>query len=415
MARSQYGTLLPLDTWADIMQIDRWTFNQFGVGFPEGAKIGINTGCRDVFYQYGWQFEALSRDEIALAIARAEDMLAKALTFYPAPKYIVQEQIPLPRAASRNYGGCGLSQWSSVGHFYGGYPYPYHAMIQTRYHKVWGGGTLARTLIGDTADLALSDSDGDGVFDTFTATIVVPAGTDANEIGVYFRAADRVPASDPIAEQWRIRPVTVTLTGTTATIKGHSTLLAAPVLETIVDPEPLDVTVAAHYVAQVTVYRVYRDSDNSGSAFWEPFGNCTETPCTLEEQAICVGDRNARMGQLFIGYDEAACCNSWRAPDKVTINYLAGEALASNGQMQPEYAQYVAHLATGLLASFSCGCDRAKKIIEYWRFDASTAAQDQGGRALTPHELESPFGYSRGALYVWNRIADIQQVTGFSL
>lgn len=414
MARSQYDTLLPLDTWANIMQVDSWTFNQIGVGFPEGAKIGIGTGCRDVFYQYGWQFDALSRDEIALAIQRAEDMLAKALTFYPAPKWIVQEQIQFPTRRRNQYGLSGLSAWS-MAEFSAGYPYPYHAMVQTRYHKVWGGGTLARAHIDDTADLMLSDSDGDGIYDTFTATVTVAAGTDANELGVYFREADRVPTNDAVAEQWRIRPVTVSVSGTTATITGHSALLAKPILETAGDPEPLDVTAAGSYVAQVTVYRVYRDTENSGNAFWELLSNCTDTPCTLEEQAICVGDRNARMGQLFIGYDDSECCTHWRAPDKVTINYLAGEALAANGQMQPEMAQYVAHLATGLLASFTCGCDRTKKIIDYWRFDASTAALDQGGRALTPHESESPFGYSRGALYVWNRIADTQQITGVSV
>lgn len=414
MAWSEVETLLPIDEWGRLMQIDPWTLNQFGVGFPEGAKIGIGAGCRDVFYQRGWQFDALSRTEIALAIQRAEDMLAKALTFYPAPKWIMQEQIQFPSRRRNHYPSYGLNAWS-MSEFGAGYPYPYHAMVQTRYHKVWGGGTLARTLIGDTANLTLSDSDGDGIYDTFTATIVVAAGTDANELGVYFRAADRVPTNDAVAEQWRIRPVTVTVSGTTATITGHSTLLAKPVLETIVDPEPLDVTVAGNYVAQVTVYRVYRDTENSGSAFWELLENCTDTPCTLEEQAICVGDRNARMGQLFIGYDDSECCTHWRAPDKVTINYLAGEALAANGQMQPEMAQYVAHLATGLLASFTCGCDRTKKIIDYWRFDASTAAMDQGGRALTPHEMESPFGYSRGALYCWNRIADTQQITGISV
>lgn len=414
MARSIHDTLLPLDVWANLMQIDPYTFNQWGVGFPEGSKIGIGTGCRDVFYQFGWQFDALSRDEIALAIQRAEDMLAKALTFYPAPKWIVQEQIQFPSRRRNHYPSYGLNAWS-MSEFGSGYPHPYHAMVQTRYHKVWGGGTLARTLIGDTANLTLSDSDGDGINDTFTVTIVVAAGTDANELGVYFRAADRVPTNDAVAEQWRIRPVTVTVSGTTATITGHSTLLAKPVLETIVDPEPLDVTVAGNYVAQVTVYRVYRDTENSGSAFWELLENCTDTPCTLEEQAICVGDRNARMGQLFIGYDDSECCTHWRAPDKVTINYLAGEALAANGQMQPEMAQYVAHLATGLLASFTCGCDRVRKIIDFWRFDASTAAMDQGGRALTPHEAESPFGYSRGALFVWNRIADTQQITGVSV
>lgn len=398
------------------MQIDRWTLNQFGTGFPDNSRIGA-ASCRDPFYQYGWQFDALSRDEIALAIQKAEDMLAKALNFYPAPKYIVQEQIQYPVRNRYTAQGIpyGLYAWSALPRGFA-YPYPYRAAVQTRWHKVWGGGTLARTLIGDTTNLALTDTDGDSVYDTFTATITVPSGTLASEIGVYFREADRVPASAPIEEQWRIRPLDISVSGTTATIKGHSTLLAKPILQTGVDVAPLDVDAAASYVAQVTVYRVYRNSDDSGTAYWEQLDGCTDTPCTLETQTLCLGDRNGRMGQVFIGYDPADCCNEWRAPDQVTINYLAGEAEV-NGRMNPIFAQYVAHLATGLLASATCGCDRFRRIIEYWRYDVmvGAATATDRGRPLTDHESQSPFGFSRGALYVWNRIADTQQITGVSV
>jgi len=401
------------------MGLDLFTFNQIGVGFPEGSKIGIDgSNCADVFYQYFWQRNAISMDELALAIQRAEDMLAKALTYYPAPKYIVGEPVQFEKKhpIHREY---GLQAWSDL---YYGYPYrhPYGASVQTRFHKIQTGGTLARTFIADTADLTLFDSTtgvaavAPNINDSFTCTVATTI-TDASEIGVYFRPADRVPVSVGVDESWRLRPVHVSISGGVATITGHSTLLVRPALRTIPNPEPLDVTDATIYTGQLSVYRVYTDTDNAGVALWNAIDDCSDAPCEATETAICMGNRSWNMGRAFIGYTESNCCTDYRAPEQVRLSYLAGLPLTDDGQMQPEMAQYVAHLATGLLANFPCGCDRANKIIEWYRFDVSSMDQALGGRPLTPGEQSSPFGYSRGALEVWSRIGYDEQITGVSV
>lgn len=419
MARSQHPTLLPLDRYAEIMGLDLFTWNQIGVGFPDGSKIGIDgSNCADVFYQYFWHRNAISRDEIALAIQRAEDMLAKALTYYPAPKYITGEPVQYAHGRAR-HNDYGLQSWSNL---YYGYPFrlPYSASVQTRFHKIQVGGTLARTLIGDTANLTRIDSTtgiaavAPNINDAFTCTIATTI-TDVNEIGVYFRAADRVPVSVAVDESWRVRPVNIVANGTVATITGHSALLVRPALETIPNPVPLDVTDATIYAGQLTVYRVYTDTANAGVALWDAYDGCSDAPCEQTETAICMGNRNWKMGQTFIGYTESDCCTSWRSPEQVRLNYLAGLALTEDGQMQPEFAQYVALLATGLLANFACGCERANKIIEWYRFDISSQDQTLGGRPLTPQEMQSPFGYSRGALEVWRQVGVNEQITGVSV
>lgn len=408
MAWSKHHTLLAPDEWASIMGIDPWTWNQFGVGFPEGSQIGIQgNDCRDVFYQYPWQRNAISVDEVALAIQRAEKMLADVLTFYPAPKYILDEPIQYPHRIMPYAYGYGA--WAYVPlalSFHRGYS----PSVQTSKHKIQAGGTLARTSIGDTNNLTLSDSDGDGVYDTFTCSIATTV-TDPDEIGVYFRAANRVPANSDVSETWRIRPVRVSISSGVATITGHSALLGVPALRTITNPEPLDVTDAANYVTQVSVYRLYTDTTNAGTAIWEAEYPCVSDPCEPTTETLCMGDRNWNMGRTYIAFNHTEDCSHWRAPEQVKLNYLAGEALV-NGQMKPEYAQFVAHLATGLLPNFPCGCDRANKIVEWWRFDVSSQDQQVGGRPLTPDEMQSPFGYSRGALYVWAQMANNQQITG---
>src|SRR4051812_34008049 len=51
MARATTETLLPLATWAKIMQLNPWEFEQIGTGFPQ-----VNHAqCDHVFFQYSWQ------------------------------------------------------------------------------------------------------------------------------------------------------------------------------------------------------------------------------------------------------------------------------------------------------------------------------------------------------------------------
>lgn len=428
MARASTSTLLPIDTFFRILGVDPFTSNQIGIGFPDNSVVGIGASCGSVFYQTSWQGSArnqqLSIEEIGFAIARAEDMIAEQLTFCPAPKFIAQEMDVYPMVQGKPYAANGVALWQT-GFGFPYYAYPKVPSVQLAWHKVWGGGVLARTDYGDTVNLTLIDSTTGipavaGAFnDMFTCTIVVPSGTSANEIGVYYRPADRVPINSAINETWRLRPVTVTVSGTTATITGHATLLVKPNLKSGVTVEPLDVTTATNYAGQVNVQRVYRDDTQQGNAFWEKIYPCDETPCDLTYVPVCLADRNSRMGQVAIHFaDSANCCSEWRAPDSVTVNYLAGEALVNN-EMSEIYAQMVTYLAASLLASFTCSCERAKFLLEYWQHNVTQSGSIAGRtvepRQINAHEALSPFGFTNGGLYAWNRMVSKAQVTGVSV
>lgn len=417
MARASTPTLLPLDTWARILQLDLFDFNQIGVGFPEGAVVGLTQACGNVFYQYGWQgqnrAENMSREEIGFAVHQAEEAVADQLGYYPAPKFLTQEQRIYPRANMPYAWGGGA--WS-FGWFFPNAS-PRSSSVQMKWTKIQGGGTLARTLIGDTVNLTLIDST-TGIAavppafnDAFTCSIALGgATTDPYEVGVYIRASDRVPLNADVDESWRLRPVTVTITAGTATITGHIGLLVKPTLQAGVTPQPIDITDATAFVGQVTVYRVYRDSSDSGLALWEQITPCDGSsdlsPCDLLTEDICIGNRNGERGQVFISFTDDNCCLQWRAPDQVTVNYLAGEPLV-NGQMNIDFAQMVTYLSCGYLPNKKCGCDAADILINYWRQDMTMpTAEGQIPRQLTPYELTCPFGYSRGALYAWNRLRE---------
>lgn len=410
MARAKTDTLLALDTWAEILGIDSFGFNQLYVN-----QLNAGNSCNSIFYQFEWQRDYLSREEIARAIAKAELAIAQQLNFYPAPKYIPAEPVkPLYARNARPRTGYG---WPA----YNWNRYPLFDSIQLKWHKIRSGGVLARTSIGDTVNLTYSDSDGDGINDVFTCSIVTTV-TDPYEIALYFRDADRAPASAPINESWRIRPVEVSIAGGTATITGHAALLVKPILESGVAVQALDPTVTTNFVEEVSVYRVYTDTATVGSdgyAYWEAIiGDCSTPPCDLDTKAIeCLLDKNSNMGQVGIAYVETDCCLQWRNPDLFSVNYLAGEPLV-NGQMNPDMAQIVTMLSVAYLANLACGCERSDRILAYWHYDVTETAVPNDPRSrprqLSASEAQSPFGFSRGALYAWERLQSMYHITGVS-
>jgi len=92
MARSDFETLLPLDSYARIIGVDPRHFNQvYCESFPDRRGEDL------VWFQDHWpQPGRASRDDVAIAIAEAEELIAEVLGFYVAPKYTVNESHIFP-------------------------------------------------------------------------------------------------------------------------------------------------------------------------------------------------------------------------------------------------------------------------------------------------------------------------------
>ncbi len=402
MARANTRTLLSLDQYAEVMGLNPWEFNQIGKGVPSL----IAAGCDTVWFQHPWQKDFLGREEVARAIFRAEVALTHQMNFWPAPQFTVNEEKPYPRPFKRTvFGAMGTprGQWKA---------------LQTRWHKVIGGGILARTKIGDDATIVYSDEDGDGLNETFTVTHTITTET-VDEIALYFITADRV--GKPIDESWRIRPVSVSIVGTTATITGHKSQMVLPKLTEKTDPDNLDVTVIGNFAVTISVFRTFRDTTftnddpNQGTAIWEPPPNCTDNDCTVEFRGVCLGNRDAENGWIVV-QEEPVNWPRRREPDRVSLNYLSGVPLL-NGRMDDEMAQLVAYLATGWLVSEKCGCERSNRIIRYWRRIPSVGKET--ARSMTIEEInDNPFGLpTQGALYAWKHLlhSDLKHVVGISI
>jgi len=393
MARASILTLLSLDEWAATLGISPWELNS--MKFP-GNK---SAQCKDVFQQYQWQNDHLSREEVAQVIADAESMIADQLLYWPAPKYFEDEVVPYPRPHQRElYGFAGTprGEWKTVG---------------LKWHKVISGGVFNRSALGTISgsDLTASDLDADGVKETFTATITnaaIGSITDPNEIGLYFAAANR--HGEDISETWRIRPVRVSISGNTATITGHRALLVNPVPEFQVDPQELVATDDANYVTSVECYRAFTDSTATesapyqGVAIWKNDPTCTQD-CTFSLKELCLGQHDNDQGQVFASFGSSS---TWpfttREPDRLQVNYVAGLP-RENGKIQADMARCIAYLSVSLLAHEKCGCDRTNRIMAKWR-EPITRFVDNSAKAAAYASASNPFPVTQGGLWAWSRV-----------
>lgn len=398
MARCSTKTGLPLDTWAAILGISPWEFNNCRYPAQKGAQ------CADSLYQFPWQADHLSREEVGEAIADAEEMLRQELRYWPYPHYVEGEVQPYPRPHQRDlYGFAGdiRGNWKT---------------IQLNHHKVISGGVFNRTLINAAPVITKLDEDGDGVFETFQAVVTDPAIasiTDPYELALYFVAGDR--HGEALDETWRVRPLTISISGNVATFRGHRTLLINPEAEFSVTPTRLDATSDANYVTSLECWRAFTDTTATASlpyqgvAEWKSIPGCT-MDCTFEVKEICLGEHNNDQGRVFVSFGSPAL---WpfpdREPDRVNVNYVSGLALV-NGQIQNEMARVITYLSVSLLANEKCGCDRSNRILAKWREPILRFSDNNGAGAQAFAFGDSPFPKTVGGEYAWKRVMRLRDL-----
>lgn len=374
MARSDIETLLPLDQWASIMGFEPFQYNQI----KEGLVLGRDAQCGSVVYQHSYQKQFFSIDEIALAIQQAEEAIAPILNYFPAPKYIVNDEFIYPqdyRLETPNY-LTPRGNWKP---------------IQTTWQYLRQLGTRTRTLIQANVIYTTSDDDGDGVQDHFTLTVATTE-TDISKLVLYFAAGDR----SILDESWRIRPVRVTANGTNATFKGHISLLVDPALKESLDPVPLDASDLGIYVTGVDAYLLTYDTSLIGTAYWDTdFNYLTPTSGAINSGTPIIKFEDGWIRPIVDGVYTVG-----KAPDRLSLNYLAGVPYDTYGRMQEPYATAVAALALSYMPTASCGCARAEQKVNYYM--STPADSEQGKRPLSLKEIDqNPFNPTRGGLLAW--------------
>lgn len=409
--------LLPLDTFRDLLGYHPWHF----WGFAHNTLAPVTSKCQGLLREYPWQdADRISRFDVRRALGRADEKLREQLGYSVAPRY-AEQTLSFPRPAERSFQYAGSAgsdgRWLS---------------IQLQEGQLQAIGIETLTLIDDAVIVTFSDPDGDGLNERFTLTATVTAGLSPSEVAVYFAAADRLNG-EAAGERWRVEPVKVSITGTTATITGPGWVLAKPIKyegRTNIG-QGLDPTVATNFVTTLDVYRRYTSSAGTtaetaqGVLTWETLpadglGSCcgsstdsSTDPAAIAQAIARVGIRNARQGWVMPGqaaYNSTSGTwytvnwSSCRQPDRATIRYYAGLALVDQ-QMDPQWRDVVAHLAAAELPRPGQGCDTANHWLSYWQFDLarSSGANDET-YGLSAEAINNPFGSRRGQVEAWRRV-----------
>jgi hypothetical protein len=406
--------LLSLEEWREIIGWNPWHF--WGLA---GDAVPITSACNTAVTQYGWQSaDAAGRADILEAISAAEETLIEHLGFAPAPRWEIDE-LPFPQFNDRR--GQFLSAVDAIGEW---------MPFKLKHGEVLEIGAMARTAIGTPA-VTLSDTDSDNLDDTFTLTIATTV-TDPDEIAVYFDSGDRFDGSG-VSERWRVRPVSVSIAGGTATIKGKAWTIVRPVLYEGASSAALDPATAANFASTLAVYRLYTSSADQGEFVWEtePGGcvDCTSGVSNAQDpSAISTVDaryviRNSELG--FVAGETAAydstlgewVAQAWAygyAPTRVRVNYLAGRPMI-DGRMMRQMMTVVARMAAAELSRRICACDVANRELYRWQFDrARSAGVNDEQYSIDPRDLGNPFGTREGHIWAWKQVKSLALVSAVS-
>jgi len=393
MGRAETVTLLSLGDYRRVMKIGPCHANQVN-----GAKAPMRSGCDDIWDQD-------DRETLAWTIAQAEEMIAFELGFWPAPKWIVNEEHRLARVRA---------DWQN-------------AEIATKWKYVQSFGTQSLSLVEADAAVTYEDRDHDQYGREETAVIGNPAAlyhyistlcADPCDIRVFFREADG--AWDSADPRWEIRPVKADVDGTVLTVTAESCMFVRPESWEKTRWENPDGSWIIPFDTDelVDFVDVYCEDVNLATPvtlYWE--GVCTcGTQCSHITQAACAYVTDWERGWFAprpATWDGAN--HQWTAatysdpPVKLTVSYLAGYPRDERTcRMHPLLERAVVKLTNVLLPEPPCGyCDTAELL---WKRDRENVDP------LTPEAASMPWDlYSQGALEAWRIVKRFSRTAGGSV
>jgi hypothetical protein len=373
------------------MQIHAPHFNQM-----DGSKAPVVKGCdsRGIWDQ-------TARDALAWTMAQAEEMIAEYLNFWPAPKFITDEEIAFRLPGVRG-------DW-------------WNAEIETEWAYNECFGTEQLTLVQAGANVIYTDSDGDPNGREELATISgtglyveeLAACDDKCEVAIFFREADG--AEDPADCRWEIRPIKVDIDGSTMSITAESSLFVKPELWELtelnsqVEPGNAADNLAwiiefdtSNLVQQVDVYCRTVNQATPLTLQWEGVCDCPGV-CQHKTQTACAYRTDKRRGffapraATWNGttnvYTTPLHCNI--PPESVLANYRAGYPLDKSCRMNASMERAIVKLTNALLPEPPCGfCGDV--AVRTWQDDRRPIDP------LTPEAAAMPWDiYKRGALEAW--------------
>jgi hypothetical protein len=164
-------------------------------------------------------------------------------------------------------------------------------------------------------------------------------------------------------------------------------------------------------LADLTVYRQYRDTDTQATITFGPSCNCwcAGVACTGSDYTACVFVLNRDIGLVRINRatlsagtwscDQSAICGCYDG-DKATVYYEAGTTDI------PGWRQAIYRLAHARMGEQPCGCTLQER---QWRLDRNVPS------VLTAERINCPWGLEQGSWAAWNWVTDQAHGKAFML
>lgn len=310
----------------------------------------------------------LGREDVASAIASAEQNMAAALNFPVAPAYITGDEKP--------------------------WPYPKHGTQISYPPIILSNGHIIESGIEAFTEVALdraivySDRTGDGVLDTATITILAAEMTAAS--ASYFELAVYPPSEyldDTLYsrdESWRIKPLTIHENPTTGvvTISGPRCQFVRPELW-LTDDDILQDN-DANFLSYIDVYRRYTDTSQQGQVVYRAgsgtsvLETCsTGAPCSTSCSTACVQITDERIGEVKVipatySGGTYTLANFTTYPAAVRVWYLSGYYKRFNSFIEADWmearlARAITLLSLAYLPDAVCGCSQTRALYQRYR------------------------------------------------
>lgn len=388
--------LTSLYEWAQEIGLNPFIVAQ--ISQPASA-LSIRGDCNTPFFQTAAQGSlSLSRDNVADCLIEAENLIAGMMFTHPAPKF---ESYPVqyPRDSNLQYPQLWRGNSDRL------------RPIHLNYGNIISLGVYEEALIDADVTLTFSDPYSDGFDTVFSLTVTVPTGTTYDEIVCYFSDAD---SFDLPHDELEVRPLKVTISGTTATITGHVTQIVRLNNYLKMNPSALNATDSI-YVETLDVYRKTIDESQAGTLIWNNL-YCPNPPCSYTTTSACFQATDFKQGFITpvpadwnIDTEAFAFAypDRWIAPNSVQVNVISGIPRDESGKVRAIWRKAVCLLATALLPQEkSCGCMQADNILYTYR---SLPVNEQGNYEVDPSILgliSKAFGTAnRGAIQAYTMLS----------
>lgn len=341
--------------------------------------------CLQMVKQYAWQgYQSVGRREVEEAIDQAERIAQRYMQYSPAARYTTLDDIVINDV---RYGLIKLPNEGYIQHL----------------------GERTVTVLG-LSNVVYSDSDGDGVLDTFVATFATALTVDPLEsLHVTIPTANRITMQ---RRDWSLKPVTITtaLNGLTydVTITGKSWLCVLPSKYEGFTPNPkdgLDPNNVANYLPTLQLEQHTYDQSQT-IELSHPDGTTTFHPARIAD---------AKHGIIAFGGDCVwfrSYCGLWNLKPRIKIHGVFGYPLGDDRDMSPQWQQTIAILAATELPAAPCPCKEANQWMNYYTEDLALMDSD---RMYRQGEKTNPLGTKRGHGVVFDVLCDEQQIRSFKV